>query len=115
MGKVCGSKFRLTSRICEISKTNQTFCLVRTGREFMTLNESFTILQNQLDNVSLFSFGYISETDIYDLSYFMLKLLKKYGMTTHVCVVYMLDKHVHALNLLTINIVRGDFPERVCV
>lgn len=36
-------------------------------------------------------------------------------MTIHVCVVYMLDKHVHALNLLTINIVRGDFPERVCV
>ena len=33
--------------------------------------------------------------------------------TCYVCVVYMLDKHIHAINFLTIN--RGDFPERVYV
>lgn len=36
-------------------------------------------------------------------------------MTTHVCVVYMLDNHIHALNFLTINIVRGHFSEHVRV
>ncbi len=36
-------------------------------------------------------------------------------MTTHVRVMYMLDKHVHALNFLTINIDRSIFPEHVRV
>ena len=36
-------------------------------------------------------------------------------MTTHVRVMYMLDKHVHALNLLDINIDRSNFPEHVRV
>ena len=36
-------------------------------------------------------------------------------MTPHVYVVYVLDKHVHALNLLTISIVRGNFSECVRV
>ena len=36
-------------------------------------------------------------------------------MTTHVRVMYMLDKHVHALNLLIISIVRGNFSEYVRV
>ena len=35
--------------------------------------------------------------------------------TTHVYVVYVFDKHVHVLNLLTISIVRGNFPECVRV
>ena len=35
--------------------------------------------------------------------------------TCYVCVVYMLDKHIHAINFLTINTIRGDFPERVYV
>ena len=36
-------------------------------------------------------------------------------MTTHVRVMYMLDKHVHALNSLTISIDRSNFPEHVRV
>ena len=36
-------------------------------------------------------------------------------MTTHVRVMYMLDKHVHALNFLTISIDRSNFPEHVRV
>ena len=36
-------------------------------------------------------------------------------MTTHVRVMYMLDKHVHALNLLDINIDRSNFLEHVRV
>ena len=36
-------------------------------------------------------------------------------MTTHVRVMYMLDKHVHALNLLDINIDRSHFSEHVRV
>ena len=36
-------------------------------------------------------------------------------MTTHVRVMYVLDKHVHALNLLDINIDRSNFPEHVRV
>ena len=36
-------------------------------------------------------------------------------MTTHVRVMYVLDKHVHALNLLTVSIVRGNFPEHARV
>ena len=36
-------------------------------------------------------------------------------MTTHVRVMYLLDKHVHALNFLTISIDRSNFPEHVRV
>ena len=36
-------------------------------------------------------------------------------MTTHVRVMYVLDKHVHALNFLTISIDRSIFPEHVRV
>ena len=36
-------------------------------------------------------------------------------MTTHVRVMYVLDKHVHALNFLTISIDRSNFPEHVRV
>ena len=36
-------------------------------------------------------------------------------MTTHVRVMYMLDKHVHALNFLTISIDRSNFDEHVRV
>ena len=35
--------------------------------------------------------------------------------TCYVCVVYMLDKHIHAFNFLTFSIVRCDFSECVCV
>ena len=36
-------------------------------------------------------------------------------MTTHVRVMYMLDKHVHTLNFLTISTDRSNFPEHVRV
>ena len=36
-------------------------------------------------------------------------------MTTHVYVMYVLDKHVHALNFLIISIDRNDFSEYVRV
>ena len=36
-------------------------------------------------------------------------------MTTYVYVMYVLDKHVHALNSLTTSIVRGNFSEHVRV
>ena len=36
-------------------------------------------------------------------------------MTTHVCVMYVLSKHVHALNLLITSIVRAEFSEHVRV
>lgn len=36
-------------------------------------------------------------------------------MTTHVCVMYVLDKHVHGLNFLTISTVKSDFHEYVRV
>ena len=42
-------------------------------------------------------------------------LVKKQSMTTHVRVMYVLSKHVHALNLLITSIVRGDFSEYVRV
>ena len=37
------------------------------------------------------------------------------GVTTRVCVVYMLDKHIHALNLLGINTITNVFMGRVRV
>ena len=37
------------------------------------------------------------------------------GATTRVCVVYMLDKHIHALNLLGINTITNIFMGRVRV
>ena len=36
-------------------------------------------------------------------------------VTTRVYVVYMFGKHIHALNLLNISIIRGVFPECVYV
>ena len=43
------------------------------------------------------------------------QLVKKQGMTTHVRVMYVLSKHVHALNLLATSIVIDDFSEHVRV
>ena len=37
------------------------------------------------------------------------------GVTTRVCVVYMLNKHIHAFKLLVISIFTGVFTRRVCV
>ena len=37
------------------------------------------------------------------------------GMTTYVYVMYVLDKHVHALNLFFISIFIADFSPHVCV
>ena len=52
----------------------------------MTLNESFTVLQNQLDNVSLFRFGNIPETGIYNLSDFFAHNRERDDLCT--CCVY---------------------------
>ena len=38
-----------------------------------------------------------------------------WSVTTRVCVVYMLNKHIHALKLLVISIIMGVFTGRVCV
>ena len=43
------------------------------------------------------------------------QVYKEKGMTTHVYVMYVLDKHVHALNFLIISIDRNDFSEYVRV
>ena len=46
---------------------------------------------------------------------FTAHLVNLKSVSTHVHVVYMFDKHVHALNLLSINIITADFMGRVRV